>query len=144
YAYPDNGYIKKELVDKNTEWIDKYKIFIAKAYGERGSFPYLMLGKPFLGSPGEICSETYLSIGPFNNEEEALSAKRYITTKFCRFMVLLLKNTQDSSSKVYRYVPVQDFTEEWTDEKLYKKYELTDEEIAFIESMIRPRELDEE
>jgi site-specific DNA-methyltransferase (adenine-specific) len=55
-------------------------------------------------------------------------------------MVLLKKNTQDAPARVYSFVPLQDFSEPWTDEKLYKKYGLTDEEIAFIESMIRPME----
>jgi len=68
----------------------------------------------------------------------------YIRTKFFRFMVLLHKSTQDASSKVYKFVPIQDFSEPWTGEKLYKKYGLTAEEIAFIESMIRPMELSDE
>jgi len=61
-------------------------------------------------------------------------------TKFFRFLVLLLKNTQNGMKKVYSYVPLQNFDEEWTDEKLYKKYGLNEEEIEFIESMIRPME----
>ena len=56
-------------------------------------------------------------------------------------MVLLLKNTQHATKNVYRFVPIQDFSESWTDEKLYAKYGITDEEIAFIESMIRPMDL---
>ena len=62
--------------------------------------------------------------------------------KFFRFMVLQVKNTQDAPKRVYQFVPIQDFTESWTDEKLYKKYGLTQEEINFIESMIRPMELE--
>ena len=64
----------------------------------------------------------------------------YIKTKFFRFLVLLKKNTQDATSKVYQFVPIQDFSKPWTDEELYKKYNLTQEEIDFIESMIRPME----
>lgn len=66
----------------------------------------------------------------------------YIQTRFFRFLVLLIKNTQDATSRVYQFVPLQDFSKPWTDEELYAKYGLTEEEIAFIESMIKPMELD--
>lgn len=62
----------------------------------------------------------------------------YIHTKFFRFMVLLKKNTQNSSQDTYSYVPLQDFSKPWTDNELYKKYNLTTDKIAFIESMVRP------
>ena len=65
-----------------------------------------------------------------------------MATRFFRFCVSLRKNTQDAMRAVYANVPLQDFSESWTDEKLYKKYGLTQEEIAFIESMIRPMELE--
>lgn len=65
-----------------------------------------------------------------------------MTTKFFRFLVLLKKNTQHATKTVYEYVPIQDFSKPWTDEELYKKYNLTDEEIEFIESMIRPMDLE--
>lgn len=141
YAYPKNGYIHKVAVNTNKEWIDRHKVFIAKAYGERGTFPYLVTGKPFLGEPGAVSTETYLLIGPFTTESEAQNAKNYIATRFFRFLTLLKKNTQNAPKGVYSFVPIQDFTEEWTDEKLYKKYGITEDEIAFIESMIRPMEL---
>ena len=67
--------------------------------------------------------------------------QQYITTKFFRFLVSLLKSTQNAYKKVYSFVPMQDFSKLWTDDELYKKYGLTDEEIAFIESMIKPMEL---
>lgn len=136
--YP--GYIKPSEITQNQEWINKYKVFISRAYGERGAFPYFVLGKPFLGEPGSCCTETYLVIGPFNAKEEAENVISYIKTKFFRFMVLLKKNTQDASKQVYSFVPMQDFSKAWTDEELYAKYGLTGEEIEFIESMIRPME----
>ena len=61
----------------------------------------------------------------------------YMETKFFRFLVLLIKNTQNAMKKVYSFVPTQDFNEEWTDAKLYKKYGLTKDEVAFIDSMVR-------
>jgi site-specific DNA-methyltransferase (adenine-specific) len=64
-------------------------------------------------------------------------------TRFFRFLVLLIKNTQNAMKKVYSFVPMQDFSEPWTDDKLYAKYGITAEEQAFIESMIRPMEVTE-
>lgn len=140
YAYPDNGYISKSQIELNKAWINDYKVLISYAYGERGDFPYLVLGKPFLAEPNSCCTETYLVIGPFATKRICENVISYIKTKFFRFLVLLRKNTQHATSKVYQFVPQQDFSKPWTDEELYKKYGLTDEEIAFIESMIRPME----
>jgi site-specific DNA-methyltransferase (adenine-specific) len=141
FAYPNDGYIKETEITRNQQWINKYKVMIAKSYGERGIFPYLILSKPFMGDAGTCCSETYLVIGPFKTKKEAKNVISYIQTRLFRFLVLLIKNTQNAPRKVYSLVPMQDFSEPWTDEKLYKKYELTQEEIAFIESMIRPMEV---
>lgn len=144
YSYPKNGYIERNRILQNQQWVDQYKVYTAKSYGERGAFPYRVLGKPFLGEPDSCCSETYLVIGPYSSKNMATNVISYIQTRFFRFLVLLIKNTQDATKKVYSFVPVQDFNEPWTDEKLYKKYGLNEEEIAFIESMIRPMELDNE
>ena len=113
---------------------------IAKAYGERGDFPYLILGKPFIGEKGSCCTETYLVIGPFADKAICENVISYIRTKFFRFLVLQKKNTQNAAKGVYEFVPLQDFSKPWTDEELYAKYGLTEDEIAFIESMIRPME----
>jgi site-specific DNA-methyltransferase (adenine-specific) len=142
YAYPKNGFVQKAGVRVNTPWIDLHKVFIAKAYGERGSFPYLVTAKPFLGEPGSVSTETYLLVGPFNSQQESINARDYIATRFFRFLTLLRKNTQNAAKGVYGFVPMQDFSEEWTDDKLYKKYGITEGEVLFIESMIRPMELD--
>ena len=91
-----------------------------------------------------MCSETYLVVGPFDTKSEAENAVSYLTTKFVRFLILLRKNTQNAAKGVYSFVPVQDFSQRWTDEKLYKKYSITEVEMAFIESMVRPMDLDGE
>lgn len=140
YAYPQNGYVDKAVVQRNKQWLTKYKVLIAKAYGERGDFPYLVLGKPFIGEPETCCSETYLVMGAYDNIKEAENLISYVKTKFFRFLVLFKKNTQNAARGVYSFVPMQDFKEDWTDEKLYAKYGITDEEIEFIESMVRPME----
>lgn len=140
YAYPHDGFINAINIIQNKQLISKYKVFIAKAYGERGEFPYLVLGKPFIGEPNSCCTETYLVMGSFNNKEQAINFESYIKTRFFRFLVLLKKNTQNAARGVYSFVPLQDFSHPWTDEMLYKKYNLSQEEIDFIESMIRPME----
>lgn len=142
YAYPNNGFIELSEINKNKEWIEKYKVVCAKAYGERGDFPYMVIARPFTIEKGACCSETYIVMRLCDTDEQAENVKSYMATRFFRFLVLLKKNTQDATSKVYELVPDQDFTQSWTDEKLYKKYGLTQEEIAFIESMIRPMELE--
>ena len=140
YAYPENGYIKAENISINKKWVSDHKVFISYAYGERGDFPYFVIGKPFYGAPKTCCTETYLVIGPFTSQIKCENCMSYMKTKFFRFLVLLKKNTQHATSKVYSFDPLQDFSHPWTDEMLYKKYGLNDEEIAFIESMIRPME----
>ena len=141
YAYPENGYIAKNKITKNLDWVDSWKVLISYAYGERGDFPYFVIGKPFTGKPNSCGSETYLVIGPFANEKITYNVKTYISTKFFRFLVLLYKNTQHATKSVYKLVPIQDFSKTWTDEELYKKYNLTQDEIDYIESMIKPMPL---
>lgn len=133
-------YITRDTITKNPEWIDDYKVYISKSYGERGAYPYRFLARPFVGNPKSCCTQTYLMIGPFSSKQECENVISYINTKFFRFCIMQKKNTQDAMRKVYSFVPMQDFSEAWTDEKLYAKYRLSDDEITFIESMIRPME----
>ena len=140
YAYPKNGWIIASSIDINQDLISKYKVFVANAYGERGNFPYLVLGKPFIGAPNEVSTATYKVMNYFNTKKEAENFILYVKKRFFRFLVLLLKNTQHAPRKVYQFVPIQNFDESWNDEKLYKKYGLSKEEINFIESMVRPME----
>jgi site-specific DNA-methyltransferase (adenine-specific) len=141
YTVNGVGYIQRNQVTKNQQWIDGHKVYISKSYGERGSYPYLFLAKPFIGDQNSCCTQTYLMIGPFDNVVTSQNVRKYIQTRFFRFLIMLRKNTQDAMRGVYSFVPVQDFSQEWTDEKLYKKYGITEEEISFIESMVRPMEL---
>jgi len=125
--------------------IDQWKVFIGRAYGDRGGGgasrdapPKAVLGRPFVGEPGSLSTETYICFGPFKSEAEAKNVCSYISCKLTRFLVMLHKPAQDATRKVYTFVPTQDFSQPWTDEKLYAKYGLTDEEVAFVEWMIRP------
>lgn len=135
------GYIQRNELTKETDAIDWWKIFIPRAGSGSDAFPHSILGKPFVGEPGSASSWTYMHIGPFKNKVEAENAKAYITTRLFRFLVLLHKPTQDATRAVYTFVPMQDFSETWDDHKLYSKYKLNKAEIAFIESMIRPMDL---
>ena len=117
-----------------------HKVFIAKAGSGSDSFPHPILPKPFYGAPNSICNESYLVIGPFKDKTQCENVISYISTRLFRFLVLLKKNSQNAARGVYQLVPQQDFSKPWTDEELYAKYGLTEEEIAFIESMIRPME----
>jgi len=132
------GYIARREISKETRVIDKWKVFIPPAGSGSDSFPHPILGKPFVGEPGSISSWTYLYIGPFKNRGEATNVVSYISTRLFRFLVLLRKSTQHATRSVYTFVPNQDFSKSWTDEELYSKYKLTQGEIAFVESMVRP------
>ena len=90
--------------------------------------------------PKEICTQSYLVGGVFGSLEEANNYLSYLKTCFVRFLILQLISTQDISAEKFRFVPLQDFTRPWTDADLYAKYGLTGDEIAFIESMIKPME----
>lgn len=138
YANKSQGYIDLSKIEKNKDLIKKYKLFIPKAVGS-GDIRMDRL-KPIIAEPNTCCTETYIVIGPFEDLAQTKNAVSYIETNFFHFLLGLRKITQDATQKVYQFVPLQDFNESWTDEKLYKKYGLTKEEIDFIESMIRPME----
>ena len=140
YENGGTSFCERTDILKNNGWIDKSKVFIPEAGSGSDSFPHPILGKPFLGTKNTACTETYLVIGPFESDEVCNNVISYICTRFFRFMVMLKKPTQHATSKVYTFVPIIDFQKSWTDKELYKKYDLTEEEIDFIESMIRPME----
>lgn len=139
-----SGFIDKTAASKHTDWIGQWKVYITEAYGMGSKTPYQVTNTPLLGRPNTCCTETYLVIGPFATESEARNMMSYITTRFFRFLVLFKKTTQHASNKVYRLVPIQDFSRAWTDEELYAKYGLSSEEIAFIEQMVRPMTLSDD
>ena len=137
------AWIKRTDIPKNQSVIPLHKIYIPKV-GGTGSDP-IVLGRPFYGEPGSVCSQTYLVIGYDSTrhnftKEECENIITYIRTRFFRYMVSIKKKTQDNPSSVFEFVPLQDFSKPWTDEELYTKYKLTEDEIAFIESMIKPME----
>ncbi|ABU58311.1 Eco57I restriction-modification methylase domain-containing protein [Roseiflexus castenholzii] len=138
------GWVSRKEIAQNREWIDTYKVFIPRLGSGSDSFPHPILGHPFVGERNSACTETYLVIGPCNTETKAENIISYIRTRFFRFLALLNKPTQDAPKRVYQFVPMQDFSKPWTDEELYQKYGLTQDEIAFIESMVRPMPAEDE
>jgi len=141
YGNKSIGYVSSEEVMQNKDWLKDHKIYITMAYGAGEDFPHQIINKPFYGEPNSCCTETYLVIGPFSSEKRTLNVLSYMKTRFFRFLVLLRKNTQHAAKGVYQFVPEQNFDESWTDEKLYQKYGLSEAEVYFIESMIRPMDV---
>ena len=138
YANHSRGYMYRESIQTGKQYLDCWKVYIPEAVGS-GNMKTDEL-KPILGAPQTACTETYVMNGPYKSESEAKNAISYIRTKFFHFMVGLKKYTQHTTKTVYQLVPLQDFSKPWTDEELYKKYDLTQEEVDFIESMIKPME----
>ena len=135
--------IPMRFVKRGLSEVDSYRIFISKADGAAGQIgcpvPARIIGKTQIATPKLVCTETFLRIGPFKSKQEALNAEDYMRTKFFRALVGARKN-KNMTQSTYSFVPMQDFSKPWSDEELYKKYKLTKEEIAFIESMIKPME----
>lgn len=138
YKFRDNGFVSEGQISKNKDWVDQYKVLVPYASPGQDEYPHLILSEPIVAGPGSACTETYLVIGPFDDKDEADNVASYMRTQFFRFMLFLLKSTQHITQKVYRFVPMQDFSHPWTDSQLYSKYNITDEEISFISSLIKP------
>lgn len=136
------GYVERAKISKNSGLIDSWKVFLPKAYGAGESYPHQILGRLIVGAPGSICTQTYVVAAPFETEVAANSFASYYSTRLFRFLASLRKITQDAPRGVYSWVPQLPWDRIWTDEALRERYEISDEEWSFIESMIRPMELD--
>lgn len=134
----DDTYIERASVPRNDQWIDEWKVLLGRAYGAGDSFPHQIYNRPIIAEPGTACTETYLVIGRFKKASDAKRFAAYLRTRFVRFLVSLRKNTQDIYNERFQFVPNLPMDCEWTDALLYKKYGITKEEVAFIDSMIRP------
>ena len=133
-------WISDSQLPKNKATKDLWKVFIPAAGGSGNDD--IILGKPILGEPGSVCSQTFLVIGydatKHNySETQCKNIIYYLQTKFLRFLVSVKKKTQNGPRGVYQFVPMQDFSKCWTDADLYSKYHLSEDEIALIESSIR-------
>lgn len=143
YQNGGRGYVARDSITTGKQYVNKWKIFTGRAApgtGNRDTYPHRIISTPFLGEPDSISSETYLCIGPFDTKVEAESALSYLSCRLTRLLILLHKPSQDTTRKVYTFVPTQQWTQRWTDAELYEKYGITDDEIAFIEKVVRPLE----
>ena len=138
-----DGYVSKEIVTKNIEMVDKYKLFFTTSYSTNAIEPPSRI----IAVPGEICTETFLVIGPFDTSEENINCEKYISTKLFKILLYNGKGTMHVTSSVFKLIPLQDFTAnsdiDWAasipniDRQLYRKYGLTQEEIDFIETHVK-------
>ena len=137
------SYINKSIVIDRDNLVDKYKVIMTKAMsgGNKPSSEgnYLVISNTMrVLNPGEVCTETYLCLGSFDTEEEANGLKSYMKTKLFRFLLLQALTSINISKEKFELIPVIDFNKEISDEILYKKYNLTKEEIDLIEKKIKP------
>lgn len=142
YSSKGKGYYPKELLKQGREYLDRYHIMMSKVTSEHAGEPskdgtFKVISKMQVLKPNEICTFSYFLVGDFDTEATAQNCLGYLATKFARFLLLQAVSSINISKDKFRFVPMQDFTEKWTDEKLYKKYGLSTEEQLFIENMIR-------
>lgn len=139
------GYVLRDELEHGQDLINRWKVLLPKASSgdtsqdETGRIVDVVLGEPIALAPGSICTETYFVTGAFGTCEEAQYYAEYLATKFVRFLVLQRKSTQDIRPDVFRFVPLMDFSRPWTDANLYEHFDLTGEEVEYIEASIKPR-----
>ena len=143
------GPYKRKDITVGVEMIDKWKVICSRSGHEHAGNPGTdgsrrVLAKTVILPPGTICTETYLVIGHYATEEEAKNLLAYMKTRLFRFLMSLFMYSHGITKDTFAFIPILDMTKYWTDEKLYKRYGLTKDEIAFIESKIRPMEASDE
>ncbi|NNJ84563.1 MAG: restriction endonuclease [Gammaproteobacteria bacterium] len=129
-------WVERSDIPTNSTWIDKWKVLMTRVQGTSAAVETKFLSKPIIAEPDTACTESYLVAGLFDTELEATNYAGYLRTRFARFLVSLRKSTQDAPKHVYAFIPNLPLDQEWTDAKLYKRYGLTKNEIAFIESQV--------
>ena len=128
------GYVIPESIERLQDDVNKYKLYFSKAYMTTSTVPPEII----IGAPGEVCTETFIELGPFNTEDEAMSCLSYIKTKFFRALLFFNRHSLNISRESFELIPNQKYDHQYTDNELYKKYKLEDSEIKYIEEMIKP------
>lgn len=131
-------YVSADKIASNKQYKDKIKVLVSKASPGGDEYPHAIFSTPLVAPKNSVCTETYLIVDFPNNEIEAANLIAYMRTRFFRFLVSLIKTTQNISKGSFAFVPVQDLSIHWTDAALYKKYGITKDEQEFIDKMIRP------
>ncbi len=137
YANKNIGYVYKTQIQSGKNFINRYKVLLPKANEGSGDIPNRVLTRPTIAEPSSVCTETYIIVKSFDSEQEAINFSKYIKTRFFRFLVFLKKVTQDTTAKVYSFVPDLPMDHEWTDDKLFDRYDITPDEQEYIKSMIK-------
>ncbi|MDY4031611.1 MAG: Eco57I restriction-modification methylase domain-containing protein [Pyramidobacter sp.] len=137
------GKVRKSRLLSGFDLIDKWKVIVSKVSFEHAGVPdkegkMRVLSVVQKLEPHSACTESYLVAGAFDTESEADNMITYLNTKFARFLIMQMLASMNMSKNSYSFVPVQDWKKAWSDEELYNKYSLSDDEIAFIEDVIRP------
>lgn len=138
------AFVRRDQVTDSNGLVDSWKVFVgfaAPGTGNRDTYPHKVISTPFLGSPGQVSTESYLAIGPFETQVAAESVRSYLSCKLTRFLIQIRKASQNTTRKVYAFVPTQDWSTTWSDEDLRSKYGLTEAELEFIDSVVRPMDL---
>ena len=130
------SWVERSEIPTNTLWVDKWKVLMTRVQGTSGAVETKFLSKPIIAEPGTACTESYVVAGLFDTEAEAINYGSYLRTRFARFLVSLRKSTADAPKSVYAFIPDVPLEKQWTDATLYKRYALTEDEIAFIESQV--------
>lgn len=133
-------WVERGELPLNEQWVDDWKVLMTAVQGTSAAVETKFLSKPILAAPGTACTETYLVAGRFPDETHARRYAAYLRTRFARFLVSLRKSTQHATRDVYAFVPDVPLDREWTDELLYERYGLTDDEVSFIESQVAPHD----
>lgn len=141
------GPVESSKITVGVENIEKWKVIVSRVFYEHGgkldkNGQARVLSILEVLAPKEVCTETYVVVNSFDSEDEANHLYNYLSTKFVRFMILQATSSIMITRNSYMFVPNQDFTENWDDQKLYEKYHLTADEIAIVEAAIRPMEAD--
>jgi site-specific DNA-methyltransferase (adenine-specific) len=134
------GYSRPDQIQRNHQWIDCWKVLLPMAGDGHGREISYVLGEPIALAPGSACTQTYMIAGMFDSRSETGNYAYYLATKFVRFLVLQRKTTQHVTPDRLRFVPLLDMKRRWTDADLYAHFGLTEEEAAYIEATIHPRE----
>lgn len=127
------AYIDSSIVTKGQEFIDKYKLFFTTSYSTNAIIP----PKTIVAGPGEICTETFLMIGPFNTEEECLNCNEYMQTDFFRTLLYYGKGTMQVNKGVFSYIPNLDFSKKWDDNRLKEYFNLVESDINLIKKTMK-------
>lgn len=131
------GFAADSVVNKNRSLIAEWKVLLPAAYGAGETVPHQILGQSIISEPQSVCTQTYLTFGPFESKSQAENAQRYLNTRVARFLVSLRKISQDAQASVYSWVPVQDWNIAWTDELLLERYGISGSQWGYIQSMVK-------